>query len=127
MSTVTEINIPLLRKIIPQSIANDIVGVQPMSIPSASIFSMRNRYDWTPVIVKSVGQLDNTHETAFIYYVRSNFTSMHDSHDQLVESILWCEESFKDRFYHGIDEDGYFRFYFKKEQDRTLFVLKFGE
>ena len=32
--------IPLIRKLKPQTFAQDLVGVQPMTIPTASVFSM---------------------------------------------------------------------------------------
>lgn len=37
--------LPNLRKVMPSIIADDIVGVQPMSMPSGLIFSMKHRYN----------------------------------------------------------------------------------
>ena len=36
--------IPMVRKMIPSMIANDIIGVQPISGPAGSIFTMRARF-----------------------------------------------------------------------------------
>lgn len=35
---------PILRRVMPSVIANDLVGVQPMSGPSAQIFTLKHRY-----------------------------------------------------------------------------------
>lgn len=39
-----DIIIPMIRKTLPSMIANDIVGVQPITGPTGSIFTMRSRY-----------------------------------------------------------------------------------
>jgi Major capsid protein Gp23 len=39
-----KILIPMIRKTLPSMIANDIVGIQPMTGPSGSIFSMKPNY-----------------------------------------------------------------------------------
>ena len=39
------INIPFIRKILPGLIANEIIGVQPMSGPAGKIFTIKTTYD----------------------------------------------------------------------------------
>ena len=41
---VASILIPIPRKTFPAMIANDLVGIQPMTGPSGSVFSLRTRY-----------------------------------------------------------------------------------
>lgn len=42
--TFRNVIIPMIRRTLPSMIANDIVGVQPMTGPTGMIFSMRSRY-----------------------------------------------------------------------------------
>lgn len=37
--------IPMIRRIVPASMAKDILGVQPMSAPTSEIFTMKTRYE----------------------------------------------------------------------------------
>lgn len=39
-----KILIPMIRRTIPSMMANDIIGVQPMTAPTGLIYSMRARY-----------------------------------------------------------------------------------
>lgn len=127
MTTINDlkISIPQLRKIMPSLIASDIVGVQPMTGPSGSIFSMNSRY-FTAILIDKIGEWDSIIGTEFCYYVITNIDSMRDEHPKLLEAITWCESALKDRYHCVIDQDDFHRFYFKKEQDRTLFLLAFG-
>lgn len=123
----TTINVfPLIRKIAPSLIAAELVGVQPMTGPTASIFSMKSRF-FEAIIVNKVGEWDSILGTEFGYYVVTNIDSMRDEHPKLLEAISWCDTTLKDRYNCVIDQDDLYRFYFKKEQDRTLFLLAFGQ
>mgnify|MGYP003351881881 CR=1 FL=1 len=44
----TTLLIPLLRRVMPSIIANDIIGVSPMTGPVGQIFAMRSRYQPQP-------------------------------------------------------------------------------
>ena len=43
-ANISQILIPLIRRVMPSIIANDIIGVSPMTGPVGQIFSMRARY-----------------------------------------------------------------------------------
>lgn len=43
-TTLDKIILPIIRRVMPQVIANDIIGIQPMSGPTGQIFSLRARY-----------------------------------------------------------------------------------
>lgn len=121
-----KLKLPQLRKIMPSLIASDIVGVQPMAMPSSAFFTMNGRY-FTAILVDKVGEWDNIIGTEFGYYIITNLASMNDDHPVLIDAIAWCNTVMKDRYLVSIDQDNYHRFYFKHKQDRTLFILKFGE
>jgi hypothetical protein len=38
------VSLPLIRRIMPSIIANDIIGVSPMTAPTGQIFSLKARY-----------------------------------------------------------------------------------
>ena len=42
---VPRIIMPMIRKILPGLIANEIIGIQPMSAPTGEIFTMKVTYD----------------------------------------------------------------------------------
>jgi S-ribosylhomocysteine lyase LuxS involved in autoinducer biosynthesis len=45
-----QVLLPIIRRTMPSIIANDIIGVQPMTGPTGLIYSMRSRYSQEQVI-----------------------------------------------------------------------------
>lgn len=127
MTTVDSVLIGLVRKVMPNLIANDIIGVQPMMGSSAEIFGMRSRYEQEIRI-----RMTKEHYKTFL---RVNdrpktqplraFTNAGYPHVDLpdvsdtIKAIGWCREQF--------GEHGYQRFHttfiFKDEDDAMLFRI----
>lgn len=58
----SKVIMPVLRRVMPNVIANSIIGVQPMTGPTATIFAMSGRYS---DLIKTIIYYDN-HEYIFI-------------------------------------------------------------
>lgn len=72
-----KILIPTIRKILPGMIAADIVGIQPMTGPSGSIFSMKNKYGLS---AQEISSYDDWLE-------RNNLNDCNESVDRYVEEL----------------------------------------
>ena len=121
--------LPMIKKATPSSIAADIVGVQPMSVPTSAIFSMSVTYDTRRKFVVShiVNEYGDTIYTAVNmgnawFSVKANrilderercwdTLGPPAEHSQLSEDARWKYES-----------DGMFKF--MHEEDRTMFILR---
>ena len=105
--------LPMIRKVVPALIAQEIVGVQPMMAPVAepTEIGYSEPYFW----VKPSG----------IISIWANVVSRNAS------ILEWCIQTYgpqedwtvTDRRWFGSDR----KFYFKNEKDRTLFLLKWGD
>lgn len=57
--TLKEISLPLIRTMMPNLIANEICGVQPISAPSGLIFSIRPKYGLPKGSAQKTSSYDN--------------------------------------------------------------------
>lgn len=128
MTTINDLKIllPQLRKITPSLIASEIVGVQPMTGPAGQIFSMRHGFGEKRPFIVSIGEWDNIIGTEFGYYVVTSISSLNENNDKLIEAECWCIDHCEDE-YLVVSSDGFYKFYFKKEKHRTMFIMRFGE
>jgi len=105
---------PVIRNLSPKMIAEDIVGVQPMtglkSMQIGFTDGIEHPYwvevPWNP---GAIWAIKNTHSTM-------------GRSDKYIESKAWCEETFP------MDDwiASSFKFYFRNEKDRDWFVLRWS-
>jgi len=102
--------IPLIRKVYPAIVANSIVGVQPMTtIPEIS-----------PGVLQTREELFNIYP-----YIAQRHVSLWDlgfPSELLNQMTEWCTTTLPSGSWHYLTGN----FYFYSENDRTMFVLKFG-
>lgn len=120
--------LPIIRRVMPNVIANSIIGVQPMTAPSVQIYTMKVRY----AVIKNKISLNKKHYKIFLrLYNRRQFTYHRDIIDagyymcELHFSkgcVEWCKEQFGN--YGFIHDPMYGRFYFENINDQTLFKLR---
>lgn len=120
--------LPIIRRAMPSVIANSIIGVQPMTAPSAQVYTMKFRYE----AIKHKISLNKEHYKIFLrLYNRRQFTYHHDIIDagyymcELYFSngcVEWCREQFGN--YGFIHDHVYGRFYFENINDQTLFKMR---
>lgn len=90
--------IPMIRKTMPQVIANQIIGVQPMTGVGRSIFSQF---------------FDKQFNKKYWPY---QYEITQDSR----EAERWCWERFKGRYWNSYGR----KFVFKREKDAVIFALR---
>lgn len=129
MQNLNNVILPIMRRVMPNVIANSIIGVQPMSGPIGMIYSMRARY----VYVKNKIQLSKQHYRKFLrLYDRRQFTY----HDDILKAgyfwcnvndetdiVEWCNSMFGQ--YGYIHDSVNLRFYFENINDQTAFKMRF--
>lgn len=104
-----KILIPILRQIVPNIIANEIIGVQPMYNPK--------------FYLESGISFDPCNEMPEWYWIRcrnaypSQYNAMHK----------FCEDTFGIRGERWTSNDEEFRFLFTYEQDQMMFLLKWAK
>jgi hypothetical protein len=96
------IMIPMIRKVMPNLIAQQITGVQPMSSPSGH----RHRMD--------------------IYFPKT-YNKKHWPYQYVItqdsrEAERWCWDRFKGRYWNNYGR----KFVFKREKDAVLFALRWA-
>ena len=120
-----KILMPLIRKMMPNIIAHDIIGVQPMTGPQSNILSIRK----TTVFMQR-----NMANAQYQHFLRLNNRRRRQSvHDFLQagypeaeanyssEVVAWCLENFPDchvRFGN--------RYFFANDEDRLIFMLRWS-
>lgn len=130
-SNITSLNkviLPMIRRAMPNIIANSIIGVSPLTRPVSQVYTMKIRY----ASIKQKVALNKEHYKIFLrLYNRRQFTYHHDIidagyymcklhfHNGCVE---WCEENFGK--YGFIHDPMYGRFYFENINDQTFFKMR---
>jgi hypothetical protein len=97
-----KILIPLIRQVMPQVVAQQIIGVQPMTSSSGSIFSQRMRFSSKVYNRK--------------YWPHQYMISVRN----MTEAERWCWDNFRGRYWHS----DYEQFVFKRSEDAALFALR---
>ena len=100
-ATAQKILLPMIRKVMPQVMAQQIVGVQPMGAGTGSIF---NQYFYKQY---------NKKYWPYQYYVNVDVFS---------EVERWCWDRFKGRYWNNYGR----QFAFKREKDYTMFILRWS-
>ncbi len=98
-ATAQKIMLPMIRKVMPTRMAQQIVGVQPMDVSAGSVFN------------KAVGG----HNFNPKYWPYTKMVSW----DRLFEAERWCYDNIKGRYWKN--QGMYFAF--KRKDDFALFTL----
>jgi hypothetical protein len=107
--------IPMIRKILPNTIAADIMGVQPMAGPVGSIFSMRfNR----PMIVDRTVRLLIT-KVDLHWNVGVNV----NDHSRIDEILAWLKNIPQDQYWTA-QKDPWSTFYINFYDEETVLAFK---
>lgn len=140
MSTVSPKNIqalskvilPVIRRVMPTLIANDIIGVQPMTGPGSMIYSLRNKIKKLPRYYPIT--LQPEHYRYFVRLYNRRMTQSAESIDaarykfathsgDTFNEINWCEKTFaKGSFivFHNI-------IWFANDSDWAFYKVKFAD
>lgn len=129
MQNTQQVLISQIRRVMPSIIANDILGVQPMSGPVGDIFTMRGNYNWPGRVV-----LYKEHFNHFLrvynrrkhhhpdYLTNLGYTRIRLGYSSAIPASRWCRETFKCGSYVRSSAD----FWFAYERDATLFTLRWS-
>lgn len=98
-ATAQQILIPMIRKVMPNLIAQQITGVQPMSYTGSGIFN------------QFFNKKFNKKYWPYQYYVNVYVFS---------EVERWCWDRFKGRYWNNYGR----QFVFKREKDAVMFALR---
>lgn len=125
--------IPLIRQIVPGMIAQQIVGVQPMSTDGSSKMELGETHNMDGT-VEFYWVKPSQGPTEHIFSFKYNFPAKPDERKQRNLDILeWCSQTYGPRGIWGVDIDNpngtrWFasdqKYYFRNESDRTMFVLR---
>ena len=116
---------PMISKVMPQMIASQIVGVQPMTGPSGMIFGGKSINDTT--ITTHIDQVEVNGETVDYYAVKIPY-GYYDKHKVSHPDIYqWCIDTYS----NDIDDGRWYlrgskNFLFKTEEDRNWFLLRWS-
>ena len=120
----------LIRRVMPSIIASQLVGVQPMTGPTGSIFAMRSRLYKPPRI-----KMTNMHYKVFLRlnnrkksqteddFIKAKYHKLRLRYDLLAlmpDCLEWCDFQFGKCGY--IQDAG--TFWFENENDVTAFKLR---
>lgn len=125
--TYNPVILPIIRRVMPSIIANDILGVQPMSGPVGNIFSMRGTWHGTLVMQKH-----HFHHFLRVYNRRKNHSGSYlDSlgyqrialgYSKVGGARQWCKDTLK----HGSYLISINEFWFAYDRDATLFMMRWS-
>lgn len=127
--------LPKIRQIMPNIIAQDIIGVQPMTATAAQIHTIKTRYD-SPSLYNVA--LTKVHFKHFLrVYNRKKYHNFDDiaalgyatvniNIFNTVSAKQWCRETLKPGSFIFFKDHSCYRLCFAYEQDYTLFLLRWG-
>jgi hypothetical protein len=119
--------LPIIRNVMTNIIANDIIGVQPMSATAGSIFSSSN---WAGRV-----RMHKEHYNHFLrvynrrkthhpdYLTGLDYKKVRIGFSNAIAADQWCRKTFKTGTYVRSSAD----FWFAYERDYTLFLLRWHE
>ena len=116
-----KIMIPMIRRVIPGTITQEIVGVQPMSWPEGLVTGETYKND--------AAAYSNPGDEVEHYWVTTNpsIFSYNGIDSEISQQWKWCVETFGEPSEQGrwFMRDG--RDMFVDEQDRTMFILRWAK
>lgn len=120
--------IPIIRRVMPTIIAQDIVGVQPMSGPIIDILTRQTGYSGRVVLTKShfghFLRIYNRRKAHHPDYITSlGYEKFRIRYSDVIEAKEWCRKTFKPGAYIRSMND----FWFANERDALLFSLRWPQ
>ena len=128
IQSLNKVILPLIRKTMPNLIAQSIVGVSPMIGPVFQNYTMKFKYDTFRINLKQ------GHFKVFLrLYNRRKFTTHKDilaanyhwvdlkEYSKSIPAKHWCIDNFGE--YSFIFDSMYSRFYFENKEDCAMFTL----
>jgi hypothetical protein len=109
--------LPVIRRVLPTLIAQDIVGVQPMDMDISSLYphQMRmKRINTTYKGIKNLAKYLNKNYWPYQYTINNQTTN--------IEVERWCYDNFKCRYWRSL----YGVYAFKREADYSMFLLRWS-
>lgn len=130
MTTEDSILISLVRKVMPNIIASQIVGVSPMTAPVDDIFKLRTIFEqdarvrMTKAHYKTFLRVNDRPKTQTLLAFRAAVYPAVDlpNVSDTMEAIRWCREQFGEHGYQRI----HLKFIFKDDADATVFRLRWS-
>ena len=124
-SILSSILLPMIRKTMPGLIAQQIVGVQPMSNPTGMIYGMNSIFDTIIKTCMEVVEIDDVMVEYYAVKIPYGYFSKHNvENDEIVE---WCKTTFNDELitnrWYSLSSGTYL---FKNEEDRNWFLLRWS-
>lgn len=105
--------LPLLRQTVPSMLADQIVGIQPMTGNAGQVYVMKNRWSFKRIEVVHNAEDELLGQYAIVINVPMG---------ELPEVLQYCKETFGENF-----TAEYNKIWFNSEADRTLFLLRWEE
>lgn len=134
MQNTQQVLIAQIRRVMPSIIAQDLIGVQPMTGPTVDIFNTRynidRNFNWAGRVI-----LHKEHFNHFLrvynrrkhhhpdYLTNLGYTKIRLAYSKTIAASQWCRETFKRGTYVRSSSD----FWFAYERDATLFRLRWSE
>lgn len=128
MTTVNPVLMPLVQRVMPNIIAQQIIGVQPMTGLSGQIFRAGTKH----ILTQKKRQMNKEHYKVFLRlndrkksqkredFYRAGYPWVDvDLNKNWQEMHKWCRDNFGENGYLWFGE----RFFFENENDRLLFIL----
>jgi hypothetical protein len=129
MSTQQVLNpviLPLIRRVMPNIIAHDLIGVQPMTGPSVSIFSSKWTLDHIKMQKEHYGHFLRAYNRKKYHKISDiaalGYTMLKIDAVDAVPAKRWCIETLKPGSFVCVNT----RFCFAYERDAMLFTLRWS-
>jgi hypothetical protein len=126
-----QVLLPIIRRVMATQLANDIIGVQPMTGPAGGIFSLKPTY--YPITVKLTKdhyryflRVYNRRQYHTVDYIDSlgypvvKLTRRDDGVFDAMNARVWAIQNLKSGSYISSGA----KFWFAREKDHTLFLLR---
>lgn len=132
--------LPLIRNVMPNVIAHDIAGVQPMTGPTGSLFKMRKRYQriFDSITPKRHGyrmskeqlrnflRVNNRRKTHTIEEMRAyGYPSIEITNllwKQAIDWENWLDENMPNQYFYAGETD----LFFSEEQYKIMYLLRWS-
>lgn len=123
--------LPVIRRLLPHVVANDIIGVQPMTATAAQIHTIKTRYD-SPSLYNVALTKDHFKHFLRVYNRKKyhnfdditalGYTTIDINAFNMISARQWCRKTLKPGSFVCSNA----RFCFAYERDYTLFMLRWS-
>lgn len=100
MTNVNQVLVSMIRKTMSTLIASELVGVQPMSLPTSGIFSIKTPEDKFMSRIKQLETIVCATMTVF----EDSWMDTFVSDNQIMKPMIWCLRQLSEYVYQGAPE-----------------------